>query len=191
MYEIADDIYCYPHSDVLRNLADLRTAAELETYETAMTAQRFDEPLPAGRFSVSHYLSVHHHIFQDVYEWAGQLRRIRVGKGGNWFCYPENIRRELQQLFAGLRQKRFLRRLDRDTFVVEAATFLAGLNAIHVFRDGNGRTQLAFMAMLADRAGYPLRADRLRAEAFLDAMIASFSGDEGPLQDQLRSMVDD
>jgi len=155
-----------------------------------MTAQRFDEPLPAGRFSLSHYLAVHHHIFQDVYEWAGKLRRIRVGKGGNWFCYPEHIRRELQQLFQKLRQKQFLRGLGRERFIREIASFLSSLNAIHAFRDGNGRTQLAFVAMLADRAGYPLQTDRLRPAQFLAAMIASFDGDEALLREELDRMIE-
>jgi cell filamentation protein len=189
MYEIADDFYCYPNSTVLKNLADIRSAHGLETFETAMTAQRFDEPLPVGRFGLSHYLAVHHHIFQDVYDWAGKPRRIRVGKDGSWFCYPEHIRRELQALFRGLRQKRLLRGLKRDKFVAEAATFLASLNAIHAFRDGNGRTQLAFMAMLADRAGYPLRTDRLQPAEFLAAMIQSFEGVEAPLAAELDRMI--
>lgn len=190
MYEIADDLYCYPNSTVLRNLADLRSEAELEAFETAMTAQRFDEPLPAGRFSVTHYFAVHHHIFQDVYDWAGKPRRVRVGKGGNWFCYPEHIRRELKGLFHSLRQKRFLRGLVKTQFVVEASSFLSQLNAIHAFRDGNGRTQLAFMAMLADSAGYPLRTDRLRPAEFLDAMIASFGANEVLLHHELDRMIE-
>lgn len=189
MYEIADDFYCYPNSTVLKNLADLRSAEELEAFETAMTAQRFDEPLPAGRFSMSHYLAVHHHIFQDVYAWAGKLRRIRVGKGGNWFCYPEHIQREMQQLFRELRHKQFLRGLRRETFVDEASSFLSALNAIHAFRDGNGRTQLAFLAMVADRAGYPLLASRLRPAEFLAAMIKSFDRDESLLRAELDRML--
>jgi fido (protein-threonine AMPylation protein) len=70
-----------------------------------------------------------------------------------------------------------------------AAHFLAELNAIHSFRDGNGRTQLAFLAEVAARAGHPLNLDRLDPEAFLQAMVASFQGEERLLAAQLRSLI--
>jgi cell filamentation protein len=66
---------------------------------------------------------------------------------------------------------------------------LATLNAIHAFRDGNGRSQLAFFAMLAAEADHPLYTDELDPDDFLQAMIASFSGDELPLRQQLVRMT--
>ncbi|HTO84393.1 MAG TPA: hypothetical protein VMQ73_19370 [Methylomirabilota bacterium] len=60
---------------------------------------------------------------------------------------------------------------------------------MHPFRDGNGRTQLAFVALLAQRAGHPLALERLDPKAFLTAMIASFQGDERLLVDQLRELA--
>ena len=57
------------------------------------------------------------------------------------------------------------------------AHFLAELNAIYSFREGNGRTQLMFFALLADRAGHPVDLEKLDPEAMLSAMIASFDGD--------------
>jgi cell filamentation protein len=67
MYQAETDPYCYPNSSVLKNKAGLTNQAALEEYETAMTFARSLEPLPPGRFSVSHYRAVHHHLFQDVY----------------------------------------------------------------------------------------------------------------------------
>ena len=97
------------------------------------------------------------------------------------FCYPEHIAAEMTRLFAWLRQNNFLRYRTRREFALGAAHFLAVLNAIHPFREGNGRAQLTFVALLADRAGYPLNFTRLDPEAMLEAMIASFNGDEAPL----------
>ena len=154
-----------------------------------MTAQRSDEPLPQGRFSIDHYRAVHHHLFQDVYSWAGKFRTVRLAKEGSAFCYPENIERETKKLFASLRAKRQLRNLPRERFACEAATFLATLNAIHPFREGNGRTQLAFLTLLADRAGHPFNLVRLPPDDFLDAMVSSFKGDERPLAKQLLHLI--
>ena len=76
-----------------------------------------------------------------------------------------------------------------NTFAIAAAHFLADLNAIHAFRDGNGRVQLAFMSLLAFQAGHVLEISRVRREPFLQAMIASFNGDEGPLAAELLQLA--
>jgi cell filamentation protein len=63
------------------------------------------------------------------------------------------------------------------------------LNAIHPFREGNGRTQVSFIALLADQAGHPLALDRLEPEPFLAAMVASFRGDLSDLRRRIRQLV--
>ena len=190
MYDAVEDPYCYPGTTVLKNNPGIQDQAALDEYEAAMTAQRSDEPLPSGRFTVNHYRAIHHHLFQDVYPWAGKFRTVRIAKDGSAFCYPENIDREMKQLFRDLKKKRYLRAAERDTFVIEIATFLTTLNAIHPFREGNGRAQTTFATLLADQANHPFHLDRLDADAFLMAMVASFHGDERPLREQIRSLVE-
>ncbi|MCW5728359.1 Fic family protein [Parvibaculum sp.] len=189
MYGAAADPYCYPGTIVLRNIPGLRDQAALDKFETASTAQRADEPLPSGRLSVAHYRALHHHLFQDVYSWAGKFRTVRIFKDGSAFCYPENIRREMSELFDALKARRGLRGLTADSFAREATAFLTTLNAIHPFREGNGRTQTAFLALIAAQAGHPVDLRKLEPEIFLKAMIASFHGDEKPLLRQIERLV--
>lgn len=111
---------------------------------------------------------------------------MRISKGESTFCYPEHIDREMQRVFAELGAEQFFHGLDARTFAEKAAHFLAELNAIHPFREGNGRTQLAFLALIAERAGHPLALERLIPEAILEATIQSFSGDEQPLVTVIR-----
>ncbi len=181
MYQAEPDPYCYPGTNVLRNKANLRSAGTLEEFETAMTFARSEEPLPGGRLTVTHYRAIHHHLFQDVYDWAGKFRTVRLAKGVSTFCYPEHIAREMRRLFAWLRDRRYLRHRTAAEFSREAAHFLSELNAIHPFREGNGRTQLTFLAFLAERAGHPLDLDRLDPAAMLAAVIQAFHGNEVPL----------
>lgn len=188
-YAAHDDPYCYRGIAVLKNRAGIRDQAALDQFESAMTAQRFDEAMPAGSFGVRHYRSVHRHIFQDIYPWAGRYRTIRISKGNSMFCYPQNIAAEMRRLFSDLRTSRHLRNLTANEFAVGAAGFLAILNAIHPFRDGNGRAQLAFLAMLANRAAHPLDLSRLAPERFLQAMIASFHGRVSGLRIQIRKLI--
>lgn len=112
-----------------------------------------------------------------------------MSKDRSPFCFPENIAREMRDLFARLNGANFLRGREAKGFAEGAADFLAYLNAIHPFREGNGRTQLTFTTLLAAKAGHRLELSRLDPERFLQAMITSFFGDEVPLRRQLRNLV--
>ena len=131
MYDAIEDPYCYPGTTVLKNRAGHRTQRALTQFETAMSAQRADEPLPIGRLSVHHYRAIHRHLFQDVYPWAGTFRTVRISRDDSMFCYPEHIRSQMRMLFGRLRQERYFRDLTPDEFVRKATTFLVTLNAIH------------------------------------------------------------
>lgn len=189
MYDVVTDSYCYEGTTVLKNIPDLRDQADLNVFETAMTAQRSDEPLPSGELDVAHYCAVHHHLFQDVYEWAGEFRTVRISKGGSAFCYPEYIEQEMQELFEYLKNKNHLQELTPDEFATQAAHFLSTLNAIHPFREGNGRAQISFLLLLADRALHPLNLDKLVPNRFMNAMIASFEKDEKMLTLELKELI--
>lgn len=138
---------------------------------------------------MAHYRAVHRHLFQDVYAWSGQYRTVALSKGGNVFCYPAYIPREMDRLFANLKLSGFLGQTTIDEFVAGAAHFLAELNAIHPFREGNGRTQTTFIVLLALRAGRTVDLELLRPERFLAAMIASFDGREQALRVELRGFM--
>ncbi len=175
MYEVADDTYCYPGTTVLKNKLEIRRQDVLDEFETEMTDLRAAEPLPPGNLDYQHYRSIHRHLFQDVYDWAGQPRSVRISKGGNPFCYPEYIEAQANKLFDEL----------------ASAHFLAELNAIHPFREGNGRVQLTFLTLLAEHAGHPLNHERLEPKCVMDAMIASFGGDEEPLANVLADLIEE
>lgn len=186
MYDAVADPYCYAGTTVLKNVPGIRDQAKLDAFEAAITAQRADEHLPAGNLSVRHYRAIHHHLFQDVYRWAGKFRTVRISKDGSMFCYPDNITREMKGLFGELKRQRFFRNLSRDEFIARATHFLTTLNAIHPFREGNGRTQTSFLVLVAHQAGHPIAIEKMVPERFLAAMIASFQGDEALLRDELR-----
>ncbi|MDB5554994.1 MAG: adenosine monophosphate-protein transferase [Rhizobium sp.] len=189
MYEVQDDTYCYPGTIVLRNRLDLKDPEQLGAFEAEITDQRASEALPEGMLDYAHYRAVHHHLFQDVYDWAGQARRVRISKGGNPFCFPEYIDSQMEGLFAALANNNYLRGLDAKAFAQGAAHFLAELNAIHPFREGNGRAQLSFLTLLAEEAGHPLDFDRLDPQGLLEATIESFGGDEAGLEKQIAAIL--
>jgi cell filamentation protein len=183
MYEAIDDPYCYPGTTVLKNKLGLRKQDDLDKFEAEISLQRSAEPLPAGKLTYPHYRAIHRHLFQDVYAWAGKPRTVRIAKGGSMFCYPESIDREMKKLFKQLVEAKYFQGVSSEKFAGEAAHFLAELNAIHAFREGNGRSQLSFLILLAERAGHPFNLERMDPEGIMQAMIVSFSGEEKPLAD--------
>ena len=191
MYDAVEDPYCYPGTTVLKNKLHLKSQAELDSFEAEITAQRAEEPLPAGRLTYSHYRAIHRHLFQDVYDWAGKIRTVRISKGGNMFCFPESIPREMSNLFRTLATQKHLKGTTTDEFATKTAHLLADLNAIHPFREGNGRTQLTFLILLAEAAGHPLTIERLDPNKVMQAMIASFGGSETMLAHILRELLDE
>lgn len=177
--------------EVLRNCAGLTDPAALEAFEVLSVTQRSEEPLPDGAFDAAHFRAVHHHLFQDVYDWAGVPRTIRMFKDNSPFGYPENFERELARLFDGLRDRDFLKGRDPHRFAAGAAHFLGELNAIHLFREGNGRAQTAFLAMLAAEAGHSLDLSLIDPQTWMAAMVRSFYGKEDQLAAQIRSLIVD
>jgi cell filamentation protein len=184
-----DDPACYPGTKVLRNLRDIVDSTALEEFEIEAVGQRSLQPPPEGDFNAAHYRALHKHLFQDVYVWAGEYRTIRTAKGGNWFCYPEHIGGQMDALFARLGGASFLPGGDEESFIAGLADFVGDLNAIHPFREGNGRTQLHFARLLGLRAGHPLRSEAVERDAFLRAMIDSFHGQLEALIDELERML--
>jgi len=77
-----------------------------------------------------------------------------------------------------------------EEFARLSAEFLGELNAIHPFREGNGRSQLAFIGLIGETFGHPFHFERLQRDTFLSAMIASFVGQLNPLILELTHLLE-
>ena len=159
---------------VLINRQDIRDAALLARFERMETANRLETlpvaiPLTSGGFR-----SIHRHIFQNVYDWAGRDRTVGIAKGDSLFCLPRFIAAELDKRFAAIKAVRYLRGLTAAQFSEQAAEHISELNAIHPFREGNGRTVRAFLVVLAEQAGHRVEPQRIAPAAWLDASRESF-----------------
>ncbi len=83
-----DNKYCYPNSNTLKNKLNIKDRYTLFEAEKELTAIRLkelqDQPI-LGEFNFTHLKSIHKYIFQDIYDWAGEVRTVEIGKG-NLFC---------------------------------------------------------------------------------------------------------
>jgi cell filamentation protein len=146
---VADDPYIDPRTGILRNKAGLATQKKLDGFEAEQTWLRLSQlaanPLP-GNFDSAHFQAIHRFIFQDVYDWAGELRTVNApkieGSRATHFTRCGEIAAELHSVFDRLVAEGLLCGLTRETFVVKAAALLGDLNHIHCFREGNGRAEM-------------------------------------------------
>jgi cell filamentation protein len=115
---------------------------------------------------------------------AGELRTVALAKT-DLFCLPEHIESYGAEISGELSGEDRLRDLDRDHFIARLAHYFGDVNALHPFRDGNGRAQRAFFAQLAADAGYRLDWQLVDPKTNADASIAAMQGDEVPMRNLL------
>ncbi len=173
--------YCYPGTDVYRNKLDIRDPDILERYERLVTAVQIESMPKDFPVSPEGYRQIHHHLLSEVYDWAGAYRYVDTGRGAP-FCKADYIDAEMNKRFAAINGENNLRGLTADQFADRAAEHVNELNAIHPFLDGNGRTQRAFLEILAERAGHDIDLARIDPEAWNQASIRGFYKQEnGPI----------
>ena len=187
------DPYVYPGTSVLRNLRDIRDPEQLSTAEAIATTNRIAElrgETKLGKFDTRHLQSIHRYIFQDIYAWAGEFRTVDIGKSGDLFALKQHIVSNLDRTFGALKTERYLSGAGLKGFCSRGAYYLGEINALHPFREGNGRTQREFMRQLALRNGYVLSWSRVSREPMIDASKRSFRRDNVALEQLLKSALD-
>lgn len=168
---MSDKRYCYPPDyQVLRNLEEIRNQSELEIFERWVTSERAPHA-PKGDFDQTHIKAIHHHLFQDVYDWAGEFRSVDLSKDGTDFLPMSRIELALGDLHKRISQADCLEKTSPKEFCDQAAVFIGDLNYIHPFREGNGRTQAILLKQLADRAGHSLDLGKIQKDQWLDASV--------------------
>lgn len=183
------DPYVYPGTEVLRNRKNFTTIDAVQRFERLATAQRLEEPSGAVPITPEGYRAIHHHIFQDVYDWAGQYRTVAIDKG-DLFALPRYIEGEMDRRFALIHRERDLRGMSADRFAARAAEHICEINAIHPFREGNGRTQRLFLKVLTRQAGHNLRIDRMDKELWMRGSVESFRHQNyGPMAECIRRAI--
>ena len=170
-----DRQYCYLGSDVLINKLGLTDEGALEAAEIELTQARIDQYEPDfDDISLPALRAIHFHLFQDLYDWAGELRTIDISKGGTRFASASRIEPEADKLFQQLGREAYLAALPRDQFVARLAHYYCELNVIHPFRDGNGRAQRLMFEVISINAGYALRWEPIGRAEWVDANIAAY-----------------
>lgn len=176
--------YCYPDSDVLINKLDIRDMDKLHKFERKLTMIRllelFDYPIK-GNFDFKHLKDIHKFIFQDIYDWAGNVRIVDIAKG-NMFCNVKFIDSQAEEIFSKLKKEKYLSGFSEEDFIKRLAYYFSEINALHPFREGNGRTQREFIRSLALKNGYVIKFERISEDGMIRASQESFLCDYGYME---------
>lgn len=179
-----DAFYCYPNSHVLINKLNIMDAEQLQTAEREITSLRMAQFLsapPDGPLDYAYLREIHRMLFSDIYTWAGHPRTVDISKG-SMFCRACYIDEQCASLFARLQDEQYLTGIASKKCIIQRlAYYLGELNAIHPFREGNGRTQRLFIEVLCQRLGYSLRFERITNDEMIRASQLSFQGDEAAM----------
>jgi cell filamentation protein len=172
----------YPGTSVLINLEEIRDEEELLERETELQLAAYQEIFTSFDESLlpdlSFFYYLHHMIFSSLFSWAGRPRTVGISKGGTPFCPPQNIDGMMSALFGELEQERWLEGLDLDSFIERSAYYICEINAIHPFREGNGRTIRFYIDVLSARTrGDIFDWTKAGAGEYLQACIAGFQQD--------------
>ena len=183
--------YCYPDTDVLINKLGIKDSKKLFNVEREIVSLKlkdlYKHPI-VGNFDLNHLQKIHEYLFQDIYEWAGEIRTVDIAKS-NLFCLTKFIQSYAEEIFSGLKTENYLIGLDRDEFIKRCTYYFCEINALHPFREGNGRSQREFIRELALNAGWIIDWYKITPEEMLEASKDSFDNDNSKIEDLLTKAI--
>ncbi|SER60325.1 cell filamentation protein [Propionibacterium cyclohexanicum] len=190
------DPYLDPETGLLRNKVGARTKAALDEAEGdlsfARSVQLMDRPVKPTS-DLAELRAIHRHLFQDVYDWAGELRTVDIRKnveGAQFFLPVSMIGRAAGYAEGELRADHELRQMSREQFIDRLAYHYDQFNYVHPFREGNGRTQRVFWNRVARAAGWRLDWREVHGATNDQASrAASEQRDFGPLREMFDQIV--
>lgn len=171
-----DLLYCYPGTNVLKNKLSIQDQKKLRDVERKLTALRIADLIRKpirGSFDLKHLCAIHFYVFQDLFAWAGELRKVNISKG-NMFCRVEYLSSQAGTVFGAIGHENYLQGLEYDMFVKRLAYHFSEINALHPFREGNGRTQREFIRELALYNGYAIDFSKAAPDEMFNASVDSF-----------------
>ena len=169
---MATDPYLWPDQSCLSNALGIHDEADLRRTEARIVAvrdvQMQRDPIP-GYYNLDHLQRIHHHLFRDVYAWAGETRTVDISKPGSRFAHWRHVDESTSAALRQLVADEYLRGRTRASFVERFAHYYGELNACHPFREGNGRVVRAFLRQLATAAGWRVDWSELSEQQNIEA----------------------
>ena len=144
--------YFYPGTNVLKNKLGITNAEELQQAEADITFKKLTElylnPIE-GNFDAEHYREIHRYLFDDIYDFAGELRNVDMRKDF-YFVTNSELENSLNIVLEEMHRD-FLKCHSYQDYVIFLAEFYYDILTVHPFREGNGRTTREFLREFVDK----------------------------------------
>ena len=139
----------------LKNKLGITDPQQLATAEADLTAFRLAELRTApirGGFDSVHLQEIHRHVYQDLYDWAGELRRVDAGNQ-----HTPEVATSLNAIFDRLGRENHLKGLGPEEWSHSASAYIYDLGTIQPFLAGNDVALREFAEELARKNNLSLR----------------------------------
>ena len=167
------DPYLYHDVPVLRNKLNIKTEKTLDLVEAEQSRANmmlfYEQPF--SDFTANGLRRIHHFLFGDIYDWAGEYRIINIQKserllGGRsvWYSNDDDIERDLNMAFQVIHDFDW-NTCNREEFVKALAHLFPPVWQVHPFREGNARSVVMLMTLFVEAHGYFVDKELLVASA--------------------------
>ena len=182
-----DELSFYPHTSSLVNYFSIKERAKLRRVEAYMANIRTAEMLTEtvqNTYDFDYLKSIHERM----------LVMSSLGRNKSYYscrreCSAIPSTRQCCGGYHSSEKDRYLVDMDRETFINDLAFYMGEVEALHPFRDGNGRTARLFFYQLSMNAGYDIDWSLVDADRLLEADISAIDGDYQLLIDVLEEVV--
>ena len=184
-------IYCYENSDVLINKLNIRddeTFAKAERLYSGLRQSELNLKPLDGNLDFEHLKAIHYYLFQDLFFWAGKVRTVAIAKR-NLFCLPQHIDSFANDIFTKLKKDNYFVGFNKEEFVDAIANLLGDINALHPFREGNGRTQREFIRYIGLKNGYTFDWSLVSSDENIEASYESVNGNNDKLKSIIKRII--
>lgn len=171
---------------ILKNKLGIESQEKLDEAEAILLRDAYSyffDLLHADKieFDINLLLSVHKYFLGTLYSWAGTLRTVDMSKNGIMFASVKYLNKSLEQADRLLFKKSW-RLSTPKLFSKYLAIVHNELNAIHPFRDGNGRSIRLFLDLIAGRQGFdPIGWNDTPRDMYLNACVHGMNSDHTPM----------
>ena len=184
-------IYCYEGSDVLINKLNIRdenTFFRAERLYSSIRQSELNRQPLEGKLDFNHLKAIHYYLFQDLFYWAGKVRTVAIAKK-NMFCLPQFIDSYANDIFTKLRKENYYKGYSKEQFIEAITNLLGDINALHPFREGNGRTQREFIRYIGLLNGYGFDWSLISSDENIVASYESVNGNNAKLKNIIAKIV--
>lgn len=140
MYIDKDNIYTYENSKVLINKFNERNSENLRKIEYRVVASKilklYHNPILVK--NMEDILKIHKFLFEDIYVWAGEYRKVNISKEGKAFISYQSFSMAVRYI-EDLITEYYDLGDNREMIIDSLVKILDNLNYLHPFREGNGR----------------------------------------------------